>query len=213
MSKQHENIDPKLADWIGKQRVFFVATALVISIMLANAGVGWCAEGATAETPFCTFVKKVIAAAPTEFAECKGEEVPFGELFDHSQFKGRLTLDKDMECKLIIRHTEQVPTQAEPMEIQPQYICEFMPRRKFDLARPVYETAATDLRKCFPTLNFKEKKDGDEFWSMGADGPGFNLSLTLVALNPPRDPKPATPGQGIWGVILYIVDTAPAKGK
>jgi len=163
------------------------------------------------DTPFCAFVKKVIAAAPGEFAGLKGEEAELGKK-NHDMFKGTLTPGADSECRL---HTRR----GEHLELKPLYSCQLGPARTLDDAKPVYEKAAAELRAGFPKWKFEEKKEGDESkreesWTLSTEQAGFTVELNLFDWGNLGDLLSGKPS-GKPGVLvtLAVTDTAPVPEK
>ena len=160
-------------------------------------------------TPLSAFVKKVIAAAPDEFALLKGSEDELGKT-NHEMFKGTLTPDALSACTL---HTRR----GRKMELPPLYSCRLGPSRTLADATPVYEKATADLRAAFPNWKFAEKKTGDESkreesWTLTAEQPGFTVKLNLFDWGRVADIFNKTPSSepGV-SVDLSVTDTLPEK--
>jgi hypothetical protein len=162
--------------------------AAVIFGLLAGASTLLCAStGApqaagkpapAADTPFIAFVKKVIAAAPGDFATIQGkkDESAAGQVM--GLFLGKVTPDAESECLLF-------PRNGDKMENPPHYSCKLGGRRTLQNAKPVFENAVAELRAAFPDWKFAEKRNGDESkrtesWQLYGQQAGFSLRLTLL---------------------------------
>ncbi|MBZ5703414.1 MAG: hypothetical protein LAN84_16395 [Acidobacteriia bacterium] len=158
----------------------------------------------------CTFVKKIVAAAPGEFAELKGQEDTIGgAIKDHTLFQGTLLPGPSAECTLFIRRKDG--SQILP----PLYFCALGSPRPLADAKPLYEKDVAELRACFPSWPFTEKREGNEsdrkeVWTLSTQQPGIRLNLTLsdwgIGLDP-NSPDFRKPGVV---VSLEVTDTAPA---
>jgi len=196
--------------------------ALVMGIMLAGAGTLLSAGAGgpqttgkaapPADTPLYAFVKKVIAAAPDEFAALKGEEDTLLGKDKHIMFHGTLAPDGDSKCML---HTRR----GDKMENPPLYSCQLGPAQTLDGAKPVYEKAAAELHAAFPKWKFKEEKTGDESkreesWTLTAEQAGFTVKLNLFDWGNLADLLNGKPS-GDPGVMVHleVSDTAPEKEK
>jgi len=165
-----------------------------------------------ADTPLTAFMKKVIAAAPGEFAGLKGEEDTTLGKDKHNTYKGTLTPDANSECKLYTRRGTK-------MENPPLYSCRLGPSLTLQDAKPVYEKAAAELRAGFPNWKFEEKKKGDESkreesWTLSAEQADFTVELTLYDWGHLADLLNGKPS-GEPGVMVHmdVTDTLPEKEK
>jgi hypothetical protein len=168
--------------------------------------------GKAADAPLITFVKKVIAAAPGEFAGLKGEEDTTLGKDNHNMFKGTLAPDGDSKCTL---HTRR----GDKMENPPLYSCQLGPSLTLGDAKPVYEKTAAELRAGFPNWKFEEKKEGDESkreesWTLSAEQAGFTVKLNLYDWGNLADMLNGKPS-GEPGVMVHleVTDTLPEKEK
>lgn len=168
--------------------------------------------GKAADAPLITFVKKVIAAAPGEFAGLKGEEDTTLGKDNHNMFKGTLAPGADSKCTLYVRRGKN-------MELTPDYNCHLGPTQTLQDAKPVYEKAAAELRAAFPKWKFKEERTGDESkreenWTLTAEQPGFTVELNLADWGLLADLLSGKPS-GTPGVMvdLKVTDTLPEKEK
>jgi len=164
-----------------------------------------------ADSPFLAFMKKVLAAAPEEFAALKGEEDTTISK-EHTSFQGTLIPEADSKCML---HTRR----GEELQGPPLYACQLHPPQTFDDAKLVYEKAAAELRAAFPNWKIEEKKTGDESkrqesWTLTAKQPGFTVLLNLYDWGNLSDALSGKPS-GKPGVIvsLDVTDTAREKEK
>jgi len=165
-----------------------------------------------ADTPLLAFMKKVLAAAPDEFAAFRGEEDTTLGKENHNMFKGTLVPDSDSSCTL---HTRR----GEELENPPLYTCQLKRPQTFGEAKLVYENAAAELRAAFPHWKIEEKKKGDESkreesWTLTAKQPGFTVRLNLYDWGNLSDMLSGKPS-GKPGVIvsLDVTDTAREKEK
>jgi hypothetical protein len=160
------------------------------------------------ESPFCSFVRKVVAAAPGEFAEFKGEEDTLnGAVTDHTIFKGTLVPDSTSDCSLFIRHKEDEKV------IPPTYYCVLGPFRTVADATPVYEKDAAELRACFPEWQFTEKRGADksaptEVHTFSTRQPGMKIVFTLNDMG--LSPSQGSPNSSQSGAVLSLQMTATA---
>ncbi|MBZ5701828.1 MAG: hypothetical protein LAN84_08270 [Acidobacteriia bacterium] len=170
------------------------------------------AAPAARNTPLCAFVKKVIAAAPEEFAPLQGEEDTLLGKDKHNMFHGTLALDADSQCTLHTRRGAQ-------MENPPLYSCQLGPYRMLPDAKPVYEKAAAELRAAFPKWKFVEKKEGEESkreesWKLTAEQAGFTAELSLYDWgNLAEMVSGESSGRPGVMVLLDVSDTLPEKEK
>jgi len=164
------------------------------------------------QTPFCAFVKKLVAAAPEEFNSFKGEQdtvLPVTPGEKPTIFKGTQSPDSDTVCTLYLRRGKKD-------EIPPGYTCQLGPLRTLPDSKPVYENAAAELRACFPNGTFEEHREGEEskreeVWELSLQQPGFEVKLDLsdiglIAELVSRQPS----GKPGVDVELSVTDTAPA---
>ena len=162
------------------------------------------------DPPFCVFVKKIVAAAPGEFAQLKGQEdTLLGTVKDHTLFQGTLLPDPSSECTLFIRRKDGSKL------LPPLYFCALVGPLTLADAKSDYEKDVAELRACLPQWQFTEKREGNEsdrkeVWTLSTQPPGIKLELTLSDWGMVLDPS--SPDFRKPGVVvsLKVTDTAPA---
>lgn len=200
-----------------------VLTVLAGALFLCQAGLHTFAAAAPqtqtsnaapeSHSPLCAFVKKIVAAAPNEFAELKGEEDTVnGAVKDHTLFKGTLLPGPSSECTLLTRRKDGSNL------LPPVYFCALGAPRTLADAKPVYEKDVAELRACFSKWKFTEKREGNELdrkevWILSTQQPGLKLNLTLSDWGISLDPNSSEFRNPGVVVSLEVTDTAPAPGS
>lgn len=161
-----------------RKNVAGIAAVILGLLASASTGVPQTAgkSAPPADTPLIAFVKKVIAAAPGDFAAIQGNKDESEAGSTMGLFFGKVTPDADSKCTLFPRYSADRP---------PVYSCKLGGRRTLQNAKPVYENAAAELRAEFPDWKFVEKRIGDESkrmesWQLYGQQAGFYLRLTLM---------------------------------
>jgi hypothetical protein len=192
-------------------RLPVVLLALFAAVALLSPA-GWRAFAAAqgSESPFCAFVRKLVAAVPSDFAEFKGEEDTInGAVTDHTIFRGTLALDAYSDCDLFIRHKENEKV------IPPTYYCVLGPYNTVADATGVYEKDMAELRACFPQWQFTETNgaggsDPTEVLVFSARQPGFTMVFTLSDMGINSKPDEANSGKPRAVLSLRVTGTVPA---